>query len=489
MLSEAGHYIAGQWRQGRGEPLVAVNPSTGLEDWRGRNADGGEIDAAVAAARGALEKWAVADLSCRIEAIESVVVQYQQHKPAIADCISRATGKPRWEALTEVDAMIAKGAISIAAERERRSPSSRGAGAMTAVTRFVPIGVMAVLGPFNMPGHLPNGHLIPVVLAGNTVVFKPSELTPGVGEMIARLWHDAGIPPGVLNLLQGAAATGAALAAHHDVDGVLFTGSAAGGAAIHRALAGEPHKMLALEMGGNNPLIVWDCADVTAAAYCVVQSAFITSGQRCGCARRLIVAKDAAGDALVARLVEMMRAIGVGLYMDDPEPFMGTVISAAAAERLLRSQQDLMDRGGTALAEMKAAGRSPALLMPGLIDVTGIARRDEEIFGPLLQVIRVDDFAAALQEASATWHGLTAGLISDRGDLFEQFRRVIRAGVVNFNRPLTGARSDQPFGGLGRSGNHRPGAYFAADYCSDSVAAVEDARVTLPVQPSPGIHF
>jgi succinylglutamic semialdehyde dehydrogenase len=456
-------------------------------DWQGRCADEAEIYAAVSAASEALEGWAGVGLARRIEAIEAVAEQYKRNKADIADCICRATGKPRWEALAEVDAMIAKAGISISAERERRSPTSRAIGGVTAVTRFAPIGVMAILGPFNMPGHLPNGHLMPAILAGNAVVFKPSELTPSVGEMIARMWHEAVIPAGVFNLVQGAAASGAALATHGDVDGVLFTGSVAGGRAIHRALGGEPHKLLALEMGGNNPLIVWDCADATAAAYCVVQSAFITSGQRCGCARRLIVEKGAAGEALVARLMEMMGEIRVGLYTDEPEPFMGTVISAGAAAKLLRAQEELIDRGAKSLVEMKLAERSKALLSPGLIEVSEILRNDEEIFGPLLQVIRVGDFSAALREANATRFGLSAGLLSDRADLYEQFRGAVRAGVVNFNRPLTGARSDQPFGGLGASGNHRPSAYYAADYCSDAVAGVEEARVALPGQLSPGI--
>ena len=182
-----------------------------------------------------------------------------------------------------------------------------------------------------------------------------------------------------------------------------------------------------------------------------------------------------------------MPAIRVGLYMDDPEPFMGPVISEKAAEMVLEAQKDLIRRGGKPLLEMRRDARSPPLLWPGLIDVTGMAQDDEEIFGPLLRLIRVGDFDEAIQEANRTRYGLSAGLLSDRPELYEQFRAKIRAGVVNFNSPLTGARGDLPFGGVGASGNHRPGAYYAADYCRDPVASLESPRVSLPATPLPGL--
>jgi succinylglutamic semialdehyde dehydrogenase len=472
-----GHYIAGGWRPGAGRELAAVNPSTGAAEWLGRSATSKEIQLAVAAAHGGARAWADMPFAARAEKIEAVAEEYRQRKPELADAICRQTGKPRWEAAAEVDSMIAKAAISIKACEVRRSASSNEHGSL----RFRPIGVLAVLGPFNMPGHLPNGHLMPAVLAGNTVIFKPSEMTPLVGEVMAEIWASADLPMGVFNMVQGAAETGAALATHPDLDGVLFTGSSAAGAAIHRALAGRPEMMLALEMGGNNPLIVWDCADLDAAAHLIVQSAFITSGQRCSCARRLIVPRKS--DELIARLTAMMGRIIVGLYTDAREPFMGTVISAAAAKKLLQAQADLK---GRSLVEMRADPRCAALLRPGLIDVTDAAPADAEFFGPLLQMIRVDDFDAAVEMANYTEYGLSAGLVSDRAELYEIFQKRIRAGVVNFNRPLTGARSDLPFGGIGLSGSHRPGAYFAADYCSDPVASLQAARAEMPKALGPG---
>jgi len=474
-VTSRGHYIGGEWIEGTGTPFSRENPSTGEIGWQGRAAVAKEIDAAAAAARSVLPSWADASQTRRSEVVTAIAEGYKHRKADLVEAICRQTGKPRWEAALEVDAMIAKAAISIAAQNQRRSPA--------AGIRYRPIGVLAVIGPFNMPGHLPNGHLMPAVLAGNPVIFKPSELTPRVGELLAEIWAEAGIPPGVFNMVQGGAQTGSLLTAHPSLDGVLFTGSVAAGSAIHRGLAGHPEKLLALEMGGNNPLIAWDCADLDAAAYCIVQSAFITSGQRCTCARRLIVRQ---GSPLIERLVKTMSRIRAGIYTDQPEPFMGTVISAAAAQKLVKAHADLK---GRMIVEMRLDPRCPALLHPGLIDMTGAQAQDTELFGPLLQLIFVGDFDAAIAEANRTRFGLAAGLLSDDPKLYESFARRIRAGVLAFNRPTTGARSDLPFGGIGVSGNHRPSALFAADYCCDPIASAESPRVTLPEKLPPGLEL
>jgi succinylglutamic semialdehyde dehydrogenase len=292
----------------------------------------------------------------------------------------------------------------------------------------------------------------------------------------------------VINLVQGGPKVGADLAADANLDGVLFTGSTAGGRALGRLLADHPEKILALEMGGNNPLVVHEVGDLGAAACMVVQSAYLTAGQRCSCARRLIVCRGGPGDALIERLAAMIGKLRIGFWNDQPPPFMGTVISSRAADELLAAQARLRGAGGVGIVPMCRTPRSPALLTPGLIDVTHVADRpDVEIFGPLLQIIRVDDFAAAITEANRTSFGLSAGLISDRADLYEEFLRRIRAGVVHWNRPLTGASSQLPFGGIGVSGNHRPGGFFAADYAAYPLACLESPQALLPPQLPPGI--
>lgn len=273
------------------------------------------------------------------------------------------------------------------------------------------------------------------------------------------------------------------------MDGVLFTGGAPAGLAIHRALAGQPEKILALELGGNNPLIAWDVANVQAAARIVVLSAFVSAGQRCTCARRLIVPADERGKAILNAVLDAIARLRVGSPDAQPQPFMGPLISPAAASEVLAQQAALIARGAQALIACAAAETlGPAYLTPGLIDVTNAAGRpDAEIFGPLLQVICVADFETALREANATRFGLAAGLISDSPALFERFSDEIRAGVVNWNRQTTGASGAAPFGGVGLSGNHRPAGFYAADYCAWPMANLIAEGPLAAADAAPGL--
>jgi succinylglutamic semialdehyde dehydrogenase len=481
-------FSGGRWLAGEGQEFSVTDPSSGEVNWRGRGASAGQIAASVAAAKSAFAHWADTPLDRRIELLNGLAEQYRRGREEIAKIICRETGKPLWEAHSEVDSMVAKLAISTEAYQQRCDEHRRELAGASGVTRFRPHGALAVFGPFNMPGHLPNGHIVPALLAGNTVVFKPSEQTPLVGHRMAEAMEAAGFPPGVVNLVQGGRDVGGHLAGDANLSGVLFTGSTAGGRAIHRMLADHPEKILALEMGGNNPLIVHEVEDLAAAACMVVQSAYVTAGQRCSCARRLIVCRGGAGDELIQRLAAMLGKLRIGFWNDQPPPFMGTLISARTADQILEAQDRLLKAGALAIVGMKRDPRSNALLSPGLIDVTNVADRpDIEIFGPLLQVIRVDNFAAAITEANRTAFGLSAGLISDRAENYEQFLRRVRAGVVHWNRPLTGASSQLPFGGIGISGNHRPGGFFAADYAAYPLACLESPRAQLPTQLPPGI--
>lgn len=282
-MSNPGCFIADKWMEGSGIPLRWTSPTDGQITWDGRAADQNQIDAAVASARAAQAEWSRRPPGERISRIEAFTANLQKRSTRLIDAICRETGKPQWEAATEVDAMIRKGPISIAAFLERRQPTEAEKAGETAATRYKPHGVVAVFGPFNLPGHLPNGHIIPALLAGNTVVFKPSEQSPLVGELTARAWEAAGLPPGVMNLIQGGRDAGIELSSHPGLDGLYFTGSYPVGQSLSRAFAADPGKILALEMGGNNPLIVWQAKDLDAAAYLTIVSAFITSGQRCSC--------------------------------------------------------------------------------------------------------------------------------------------------------------------------------------------------------------
>jgi succinylglutamic semialdehyde dehydrogenase len=461
--------------------LSSMEPATGATLWTGA---AGDVDSEVARARSAWAAWAARPLAVRIETLRRFANVVRGQKDAFADLIARETGKPLWETATEVDAVVGKVDISVSAYSERTSQRRlEGALGARVAVRHKPHGVLAVLGPYNFPAHLPNGHIVPALLAGNAVVFKPSEKTPAVGEMLVRLYHEAGVPEDVVRCVQGGVDVGKALAASPGIDGLLFTGSARAGLALHRQFADAPQKILALEMGGNNPLVVWDAKDVHAAAVIAVQSAFMSSGQRCTAGRRLIV-QEGAHEPLLAEIVKLAERLIVDHPHAAPAPFMGPVIDNQAADQLQEAFLDLMIKGGRPIKRLDRPVADKPFLTPAIIDVTDVADRpDAELFGPVLQVIRVPDFDAALTEANATRYGLAASLVGGGPELYDRFWANIRAGVINWNKPTNGAPSNAPFGGLGLSGNHRPSAFYAADYCAYPVTSseAEAARASIGI--------
>ncbi|KTS33519.1 succinylglutamate-semialdehyde dehydrogenase [Pantoea dispersa] len=480
------HFINGEWQPGSAETLSKHNPVSGEILWQGNAASAAQVAAACEAARAAFPAWARLPFAARQARVEDFARLLERDKTELAAIIARETGKPRWETLTEVQAMINKVAISIKAYHTRTGEQAEGESSL----RHRPHGVLAVFGPYNFPGHLPNGHIVPALLAGNCVLFKPSELTPATAEKTVQLWHEAGLPAGTLALLQGGRDTGQALAQAEQIDGLLFTGSAATGYHLHRLFAGQPEKMLALEMGGNNALIVEDPVDIDGAVHIAIQSAFITAGQRCTCARRLLVKRGAAGDAFLQRLVEVSARLKPAAWDAEPQPFMGSVISPAAAGQIFAAWQQRVALGGKVLLAMRWPDRDSAIITPGIIDMTGVAGLpDEEVFGPLLQVIRYDHYAQAIGLANDTRYGLSCGLVSPQRDQFDQLLLEARAGIVNWNKPLTGAASSAPFGGVGASGNHRASAWYAADYCAWPMASLESSSLALPGSLSPGLDF
>lgn len=480
--------IAGQWIAGQGEFFQSTCPVDESVVWEGNAATGAQIDQAFVAARRAFGPWWDKTSSQRIEIAERFRDIVKESAEELALLIAKETGKPLWETKTEAGAVASKVDLSIDAFKNRRDTTSFELSGMQAVTRFKPHGVCAVLGPFNFPAHLPNGHIVPALITGNTIVFKPSELTPSVGAWMVEKWSEAGLPDGVLNLIQGSRPAGESIASHAELDGLFFTGSSAAGKSLHQTFSQHPQKILALEMGGNNPLIVHQADDLQAAAYLTILSAFFTSGQRCTCARRLILPDNNDAERFLETLVEMIPRVTYGFFDDEPQPFMGTVISQPMGRRMVESQSKLISAGGRSIVELQTHRGCDALLSPGLIDVTEVAdRSDEELFGPLLNVIRVKDFDAAITEANNTAYGLSAGLLSSNEDCYKKFIHQVRAGIVNWNRQTTGASGKLPFGGSGMSGNHRPSAYYAVDYCSFPVASLESSKLVMPEKLLTGI--
>ncbi len=486
-MSEKNLFINAQWLSGQGKSFQSINPANGSVIWQANAANEQQVDQAVQAARKAAWSWSQTSLDERIEIIKRFEQLLKDKKEALAEIIAQETGKPFWETLTEAGAMAGKIDISIRAYDERTGVKENAMGAGLAATRHKPHGVLAVFGPYNFPGHLPNGHIVPALIAGNTIVFKPSELTPAVAEFTVRLWQKAGLPDGVLNLVQGEVDTGIALANHPQIDGILFTGSETVGNILHKQVGGQPDKILALELGGNNPLILGQVEDLDAAVYHTIQSAYISAGQRCTCARRLFVPNNERGDQFMQKLSEAVRNIRVSHYDDPDKPFMGPVVSEKAALALVEAQEQLLAKGAKALVTMQHLKAGTGFVSPALIDVTNIETQDEEFFGPILQVYRYDEFDAAIEEANNTRFGLAAGLFSDDKTEYDHFYQKIRAGIVTWNNQLTGASSAAPFGGVGNSGNHRPSAYYAADYCAYPVASIENPSCALPENLTPGV--
>lgn len=467
--------------------FYSINPATGQKVWEG-NADGPkEIDAAIAKSRDAFERWRKQPLERRIAFLNAFKQSLELKKDNLARIISTETGKPLWDSKTEVAAMIGKIAISIDAFAERCPEKIKEQTGAKNVTRHLPHGVVAVLGPYNFPGHLPNGHIVPALLAGNTVLFKPSELTPFVAQYIMECWKLANMPEGVVQCIQGGSKTGSYLAQSKGINGLFFTGSLPTGRKLLKDFADHPEKILALEMGGNNPLIVHNCTNIPGAVYTILQSAYITAGQRCTCTRRLIVTPG--NETLIEQLKRAIPQLKIGAYTDAPEPFMGPVISEKAVHTLLDGQTKLMELGGKSLISMRHLKEGTGFVSPGLIDVTGIQAPDVEYFGPLLQLIRVDNLETAIKVANQTEYGLAAGILTDEREAYEKCLYSLEAGVINWNSTTTGASSAAPFGGIKGSGNFRPSAYYAADYCSYPVASTEKTHVDLPETLLPGVEF
>ena len=471
-----------------GAAIKSVDPFDGSVCWSSTSADSQIVDRAVSAGRAAFPKWAALQVQERGAIITRFTKLVESRAAELAEIISRECGKPLWDSRTEVNSLVTKLTATAEAFERRATSTSREVRGLTSRTRFLPHGLMAVLGPFNFPMSMANSHIMPALYAGNTVVFKPSERTPLCGLLVGQIWQDAGLPPGVLNVVSGGSDTGQALVQHPNVDGVLFIGSHRGGLSILRALVDHPEKIVALEMGGNSPLVVWDYDDVKVAAYIALQSSIISSGQRCSAARRLIIPKK--DTKLLDQLTQMFKRVKVGHYKDSPEPFYGPLIRPQAADILMARAAELVQGGAVSIIAPKVEGPIRSMVTPGLLDVTTCkSDADEEVFGPLLKVIKVDSFEEAIAVSNKTKFGLAAGVVTRDRKKFDRFFSEARAGIVNWNQQLTGATTFAPFGGTKNSGNYRPAGYLSVDYCSYAVASFEVDQPKLPDNPPSGLTW
>jgi len=476
-------FIDGAFRALSGDGIVTRDPANPASTvWQGTPVPG-HAEEAVAAARRALPAWSALSLAERRAHLERWRETCVKHAARLAAAISREVGKVKWEA--ELEAKIVAEKVTITLEdrvlaRVAGFEVAAGPG-KTGICSFRPHGVMSVLGPYNFPAHLPNGHIVPALLLGNTIVFKPSEKGASVGQLMAELAHEAGFPAGVFNVVQGGGAIASRLATHPGVDGVLFTGSFPVGRRILEANLDTPGRLVALEMGGSNPAVVTAKADLRRAAIECARAAFATTGQRCTCTRRIIV-EDSVADRFIPAVLRLASNLVIAAADDGVPAFMGPLVTAEARDGVLRAQAALAARGRL-LLEASPLDRAGFFLSPGAVEVDRFERvpNEDEIFGPFVQFARARGLDDAIAQANATHFGLAASLFSQDESEWRSFFAGCRAGCLNWNTGTAGASSKLPFGGLGRSGNHRPAGAFAVDACAYPVATMVDtAELAIP---------
>jgi len=452
-------------------------------------ADARDVDAAVTRARGAFPAWRDAGFEARAAVIRRFRDLAAAKTETLANLIAREMGKAIWDARGEAKLLPAKVDVTLGEGMQAVAPIEVGPGIRSTVH---PRGLLAVLGPYNFPAHLPNGHIVPALATGNTVVFKPSELTPAVGAFMAALWREAGLPDGVFELVQGFGATGAALAGHADVDGVLFTGSYATGRVLEELTLDQPGKLLALEMGGKNAIVVLEDADLELALAETALSICATTGQRCSCASRLFV-HERVIDAFAERLTRLLARVKGGMPLDE-SVFMGPLASMAAAEKVLRYRGLAREAGAERLLAVDP-GRPLPWVGPGLVRFASTAQdhpyQREEIFGPEAALYPIRDLDEAIAAVNDSDYGLVASLFTANRTHYEHAIGRIETGLLNWNKGTIGASGKLPFGGSKRSGNDRPAGISAGLYCTTHQAHLEntagfDAAALPPGMPRPG---
>lgn len=437
------------------------------------------LDTVCISAHKAAALWKYKSLEERITYIKTVKDLFIQRTDAIAQVIARETGKPLWESTGEAKALAAK--ITVTIDHSLKLVQSEKIEnilpQVTGLTQFKPQGVLAVIGPFNFPAHLANGHIIPALLTGNTVIFKASEKTPATAQILAEVFHDAGLPSGVFNLVQGRAQLSESLVEHELVDGVLFTGSYDVGLKIKKQLLNHPGKILALEMGGKNSSLVWEDTNIKKAVYENIVASFITSGQRCSCTSQILIHKSIY-DKFVDTFVKAIANIKIGHWSESV--FMGSLIDEQAVSRHLNAQEQAVNEGGQVLfkgkkLDLKHKGHyvSPSVLSFSTHKQSS-PYQNRELFAPQVSLYKVADFDQASFIINSSGFGLVASLFSNNETLHNKAFLDWKVGLLNINRATTGASSRLPFGGLGKSGNHRPSAHFAVQYCTTPVALLKN---------------
>lgn len=488
MISK-GNYFNGEWHKSKGKLFNSVSPVDSKIIWNGNVSTTNELNLCIDAACSATEAWENTPLDTRYKYVRKFAELVKENIDDIAKLISIEVGKPLWEAKTEASALAGKIEPTISAYEFRNKELLRTLpnGAISRTT-FKPLGVIVTISPYNFPAHMANGHIIAALVCGNCVIWKPSEKCPMVAEKIMEIWDAVGLPSGVINMIQGDGNTGEYFCKDERINGIFFTGSYYVGDKIRRIC--NTTKMCALEMGGDSPLVVWDVSNIDAAVITTIQSAYVTSGQRCSSARRIIVKDDHSGEEYIKKLKEYIENIKIGKPFDDEQPYIGPMKDEKLVDSVLSYQNELLSIGANAIINCQKSELGECYITPGIIDVTPIMGKfkNKEVVGPLVRICKVNSFEKAIEEANNTDYGLAAGIITDRIDLYNTFYKKVKAGIINWNQQLTGASGMAPFGGIKNSGNFRPSGYFAVDYCVYAVASIENEHLNMPNKMPIGIR-
>lgn len=490
-----GSYIAGQFQKpSKGFTWTHKNPfdlSKIACEW----IDGvAHIDNALQASSQAFPLWKATDLQKRIQLVLHFKQELLKRRQAIEDCIVFETGKARWEAAQEADALGNKIDISIQtmiplmasiAEQIKTTGSSE--------MQWVPRGVCLVLGPFNFPLHLANGHIVPALLTGNTVIFKPSEAGVAAATLYTEALDAAGFPPGVFQMIPGNAETGQKLVEDVRVQGVFFTGSYANGRRIVESLLrsrGDLGTIAALEMGGKNASIIHEDASLEKAVSEVVVSAYATAGQRCSSTSRLLVHENLMS-AVLEKLQTWIQKIPTG-DPSDPKTFMGPLIHEKAKDGYLQSLERARLDKVEVLIESRSLKDQSCLVSPSLYVLSNPKDKwafKEEFFGPNLIVSSYKSFEELFELHEATPYGLVASVFTESPEFFSLCRDRFNVGLINHNRGTVGASSKLPFGGTKKSGNHWPAGIFSFLYCASPQSQLLESgnfdpqKLPRPLQP------
>jgi len=443
--------------------LTSHNPAKNFEQVFEVEYDLSQVDEAVGLANKALPEWRKKSQDERNLLLSKLVNIFEKHEEEIAQSISLEMGKPYYEAQTEAKSLSARvnhvmkfGLPKVATERIED---------VNGETRYHSQGVAVILGPFNFPAHLLNAYVIPALLTGNTVVVKPSEVCPKVGQIYANCLQELDLPEGVFNLVQGDGEVGKLLVAHKDVDSIIFTGSYPTGRAILAATLDQPWKKVSLEMGGKNAAVVLDDADVEQTITEIALGALLTSGQRCTATSRVLVEKNISN-----QIIQKLKNLFAKITPKDPfekDCLLGPLANKKAFENydkilapISRNQNNV-----EVLVEHKVLGGG-AFVSPSLFLTSDTGITHTELFGPNVCIEVVESLEDAVSKINLSGFGLSSSVFTKERRHFEIFYDLSKSGVLNWNKSTNGASGLMPFGGLGRSGNQRPGGIEAVKLCT-----------------------